>query len=90
MRDVTGLNTQVSQKNEVASLFSPQRVQRLWFLGSYQRKGRAGSDVQQFIADTNFRTMPAINITGSCGQELQTEKFNAIYKKYSCILKLES
>jgi hypothetical protein len=67
MTDVTGLKRQFSREDEVATLFSPQGVQRLWFLGSYQRKGTTGSDVTEFIAETNFRTMPAINRTGSCG-----------------------
>jgi hypothetical protein len=38
------------------------------------------SDVPEFIADTNVRTMPEVDRTGSCGQQLQTETINAHIK----------
>jgi len=42
MKNVTGFKRQVSREDEVATLITPQGVQSLWFLGSYQREKTTG------------------------------------------------
>jgi hypothetical protein len=42
MRNVTGFKRQISREGEIATLITLQGVQRLWFLGSYQRERKTG------------------------------------------------
>jgi hypothetical protein len=80
MKDVTGFKRQDSREHEVAALILPPGVQELWFLGSYQTERKTGSDVAEFIAANNVKTMPAIIRTGSCEEQLRIQTLDTYTK----------